>query len=90
MTTTLTPIGEVVADDRGRVSIGKAKSTPGSRYLMSVDEHGGIHLLPVVSIPAWELDVWENPELMASIMRGLRQAADGETFTWGEVFGDTP
>ena len=40
-------------------------------------------LIPVVSIPEREMIVWRNPELAASIRRGLEQAERGDTADLG-------
>lgn len=35
-------------------------------------------LTPLASIPARELDLWNDPDLLAAVKRGLEQYADDE------------
>lgn len=71
------PVAEVAADSRARIAVGKAGVHDGDRFSVQVNGDGQILLTPLASIPKRELIVWENPELLASVMRGLQQAADG-------------
>jgi hypothetical protein len=68
-------------DERGRLTLGqmaKAKS-----YRVMVNQAGQILLDPVVSIAERELWLWQNPEVAASIQRGIRQSAAGEAHDLG-------
>jgi hypothetical protein len=63
-------------DSRGRLSLGTV--VKGKRYRVMVNEAGQILLDPVVAVPERELWLWQNPEAIASVQRGIDQAADGE------------
>jgi hypothetical protein len=66
----------VEPDSRGRFSIGAiAKS---KAYRVQVNEAGQILLDPVVTVPERELWLWQNPEAIASVQRGIEQAATGK------------
>jgi hypothetical protein len=73
--------GRQPAQDTG--SLGKAGVAEDSRYAVSVSDDGDILLTPVFSIPERERWVWENPEVLASLNRGIEQAARGETVYLG-------
>ena len=47
-------------------------------YQVLVGKRGDILLRPSVSIPASEAWIYENPEVIASIRRGLKQAKEGK------------
>jgi hypothetical protein len=76
-------ISETTVDSRKRISLGKAGVREDARYLVSVNDEGEILLAPLASIPARELLIWENAELRESLIRGMEQAAAGETFDLG-------
>jgi len=80
--------GEVVADDRRRIALGKIGIRENERYAVSKNADGEILLTPLVSIPARELVVWENDELRASLARGLADAAAGNTVRLDWVTAD--
>jgi hypothetical protein len=44
---------------------------------------GTIVLTPVAVIPKRELWLWQNPEALASVRRGLEQSARGEGISLG-------
>lgn len=73
------PVGEVTADSRARLAIGKVGVGENDRFAVSVNEEGEILLTPVVSIPKRELLLWENDDLRASLARGLEDLAAGRT-----------
>lgn len=69
-------------DSRGRLTLGqvvKAKS-----YRVMINDAGQILLDPVVSIPERELWLWQNPEALASVQRGIEHSAAGN----GRYLGD--
>ena len=70
-------VAEIVVDSRRRVSLGKVGVAEDSRYEVSVSEDGDILLTPVVSIPARERIIWERPEIMASLDRGIAEVEAG-------------
>lgn len=71
-------VGEAVADERGRLPMGKSGVRKDDRYAVSVADDGRILLTPLVSIPRRELIIWEDQALRESLARGLAQAAAGE------------
>jgi len=73
---------EVAVDSRRRVTLGPAATH--ERYRVRVQEDGDIVLTPLVSIPARELDLWNDPDLLASVKRGLAQAAAGDVHDLGD------
>ncbi len=72
------PIGEVIADDRRRIPVGKAGVRASDHYSMALHSDGRILLTPMALIPKRELLVWENEELRASLARGIAQVRAGE------------
>lgn len=76
-------MGEVVADDRARLPLGKTGVRKDDRYAIAVNDDGEILLTPLVSIPKRELIVWENEMLRNSLALGLAQSAAGETVDLG-------
>jgi hypothetical protein len=70
---------ETEPDQKNRVSLGPTIKTPsGIRYKVMQNEHGQILLDPVKSVPAREAWVYENPERIKSIRRGIAQAEAGK------------
>ncbi len=68
-------------DSRGRLTLGqmaRAKS-----YRVMVNDAGQILLDPVVSIPEREVWLWQNPDALASVQRGIQHSAAGETHDLG-------
>ena len=82
------PRGEVVADDRARVAFGRAGVRGRDRFLVSVSSRGEIMLTPVASIPKQELLIWERPNVMASLLRGMNDAAQGRVSKWDELLDE--
>ena len=76
-------VAETVVDSRRRVSLGKAGVAEETRYAVSVSDDGDILLTPLATIPARERWVWERPELIGSLRRGIEQAERGETHDLG-------
>jgi hypothetical protein len=71
----------VEPDSRGRFSIGAiAKS---KTYRVQMNDAGQILLDPVVAVPERELWLWQNPEAIASVQRGIEQAGAGEVHDLG-------
>jgi hypothetical protein len=70
---------ETEPDKKRRVSLGTGVQTaPGVRYKVMENEFGQILLDPVKTVPAYEAWIYENPERIASIQRGISQAEVGE------------
>jgi hypothetical protein len=80
-----TPVAEVTADDRARVTIGKAGVRSNDRFLVSTHPNGEILLTPMTSIPKRELIVWENEQVRTSLLRGMAQADAGRTIAAGDL-----
>src|ERR1700678_4298274 len=53
------------------------QTPPGVRYRVMRNDAGQILLDPAKTVPAYEAWVWENPERIASIRRGIAQAEAG-------------
>jgi hypothetical protein len=66
----------VQSDSRGRLSIGAV--VKGKSYRVMVNDAGQILLDPVVAISERELWLWQNSEAIASVQRGIQQAAEGK------------
>ena len=79
------PVGEVVADGRSRIAFGRAAVRADDRFLVSRRADGVILLTPVTSIPTRELAVWENPQLLARLLKGLLEVSEGKVQEWPEM-----
>ncbi|HVT05291.1 MAG TPA: hypothetical protein VHL58_18155 [Thermoanaerobaculia bacterium] len=70
---------DVRPDSRGRVALGKALSDLGDvTFHVYRDDRGRIFLDPQVSIPASEAWLYRNSKALASVRRGLADAAAGK------------
>ena len=70
---------ETEPDNKHRVSLGTAVKTPaGVRYKVLQNDRGQILLDPVKTVPAYEAWIYENPDRIKSIKRGIAQAQDGQ------------
>lgn len=78
---------EVRADARRRVTLGKALDglDPEATFTVYRDELGRIVLDPQLSIPAREAWLYRNAKSLAQVRRGLKDAADGRTFTYRDA-----
>ena len=66
----------ISADGRGRVTLGaEVKDT---LFRVSRNEVGQILLTPVVTVPKHQAWLWQNQLAMASVQRGMQQAAQGD------------
>jgi len=73
-------VTEVRVDSKNRVTLGKNKNTTKARiYKVYRNAIGQIILDPQVTIPAHEAWLYQNPEALASVKRGLKDAAQGKT-----------
>ena len=77
------PVGEVTADDRARLSMGKAGVTGDERFAVAINDDGEILLTPVASVPKRELIIWDNEQLRQSLARGLEQVEAGKVHSAG-------
>lgn len=75
---------DVRPDDRGRIALGRALTDlEDASFNVYRDESGRIVLDPQVSIPASEAWLFRNKTALASLRRGLAQAATGKTRSIG-------
>jgi hypothetical protein len=73
-------------DSKKRLSLGEAL-TCGVAYNVYRNALGQLVLDPVKTIPLSEAWLWENPSTLASVKRGLAQAAAGDTHDLGDFTG---
>jgi hypothetical protein len=75
---------DVRPDRRNRLALGKAlKDLEDTSFNVYQDERGRIVLDPQVSVPASEAWLYRNPKALASVRRGLADAAAGRTKSLG-------
>jgi len=77
------PVTETVVDSRRRISLGKAGVIEDTRYAVSVSDDGDILLTPLATIPAREMIIWERPDVMEALDRGIADALAGRTHYLG-------
>lgn len=65
-----------LVDSKGRLLLGSHFS--GRQYIQTEQADGIIILTPAVTVPAKEAWLWNNPEAMESVQRGLRQTKNKE------------
>jgi len=71
----------VKTDDQGYLSLElEAKAT---EYRVLSNDEGQILLDPMENMPEYERWLWQNQEALASVLRGLEQAAVGEVHHLG-------
>ena len=83
----------VTPDSRNRVVLPKAVVQEGVTYFVYHNSLGQIVMDPQVNIPASELWIFENKDVLASIDRGIRESRDGKTINRGSFakhVDDTP
>ena len=73
----------VIPDSRKRVVLPKTVVREGVTYFIYHNSLGQIILDPQASIPASELWVFENKDILASIDRSIRESLDGKTINRG-------
>jgi hypothetical protein len=73
----------VTPDSRKRVVLPKTVVQEGVSYFVYHNSLGQIVLDPQASIPASELWVFENEDILASIDRGMRESLNGKTINRG-------
>jgi hypothetical protein len=69
-------------DSKKRLSLGEALSGA-TAYNIYRNALGQIILDPVKAVPASEMWLYENPEALASVKRGLRESAEGKAIDRG-------
>ena len=83
----------VTPDSRKRVVLPRTVVQEGVTYFVYHNSLGQIVLDPQASIPASELWVFENKEVLASTDRGVRESLNGKTVNRGSFakhVNDTP
>jgi hypothetical protein len=70
-------------DSRRRVSLGKVGRAEHTRYQIMENDLGEILLVPMVSIPAREMIIWQNAQVRKSLELGMEQAALGKVVDLG-------
>ena len=79
-----TLVSELVkADGKRRIALGASSAEPNGRYQIYVNRLGQIVLDPVKTVPAYEAWLFENPEALAAVKRGLIESAEGNTVDRG-------
>ena len=80
------PIGDIkTIDSKNRINLGEKilrvvdSKVKADAYEVFIGEEGDILLRPVVTIPANEAWVYENPEVLKKIRKGLDEAGKGKT-----------
>jgi hypothetical protein len=73
----------VTPDSRKRVVLPKTVVKEGVTYYVYHNSLGQIILDPQASIPASELWIFENKDILASIDRGMRESLKGKTVSRG-------
>jgi len=77
-----------ILDSKGRITISQnwisSHSQPVRSFKIFRNGDGDLLLRPEISIPAREAWVFKNPEVFASIQRGIQEAKEGK----GEVIDD--
>ena len=69
----------VKPDDRKRITIAKALIAKEEvTYHIYVNSYGQIILDPQITIPASEVWVFRNPEILALVKEGLKATAEGD------------
>lgn len=66
------PLHDVVADSKGRISLGMRHA--GERYIITEDKDGRVILEKAVLMPEREVWLHKNEEAKKSMLRGLKQA----------------
>jgi len=69
-------------DAKGRIALGPLARGISS-FKASVDPRGRIVLEPFMEIPAREKWLFENPDALTAVRRGLTQSAQGRTRSRG-------
>ena len=77
-------------DSNGKLTLGlplKGEISVDQDYRILVNDAGQILLDPFTNIPEEERWLWKNPEALASLERGLQQAASGDVYDLGSFAG---
>lgn len=77
-----TAVAQLRPDSKGRITLSKLAEGISS-FNVSTDKEGRILLEPMVEIPAREKWLYENPDALSSVRRGLAQSKTGRTRSLG-------
>jgi hypothetical protein len=69
---------DVKPDSRKRIVLRRVQIQKGIRYNIFTNDIGQIVLDPQVTVPASEVWLFNNPEALASVRRGLLESAQGK------------
>lgn len=81
-TTRADKVSRVRPDSKGRITLGKLAEGVSS-YRVKVEGHGKIVLEPYAEIPARERWLFDNPEALGRVRKGLAEAEAGQTVSLG-------
>lgn len=73
-------VARVRPDSKGRITLGRLAEGVSS-YKVKVEAHGKIVLEPFAEIPARERWLFENPEALRRVKKGLAEAEAGRTLS---------
>ena len=76
-------IASVKPDERKRVVLKKVQIENGISYNIYVNKQGQILLDPQVTIPASELWVFDNKDVLAAVDKGMAESANGQLIKRG-------
>lgn len=79
-------VARVRPDSKGRITLGRLAEGVSS-YKVKVEAHGKIVLEPFAEIPARERWLFENPEALRRVKKGLAEAEAGRTLSLGSFSG---
>jgi hypothetical protein len=68
----------LIPDAKNRIALTRAVREEGVHYNVYRNQHGQIVLDPQKSVPAYEAWLFEDPQAIASLKRGLQQASEGK------------
>lgn len=72
-------IAQALPDEKKRINIAQSVSKNNVLYDIYINDLEQIMLDPVATIPDYELALLKNKKVMASIQKGLKEAAEGKT-----------
>lgn len=81
-TSTISKVTRVRPDSKGRITLGKLAEGVSS-YRVKIEPHGKIILEPYAEIPARERWLFDNPEALRRVRKGLAEAEAGRTVSLG-------
>ena len=79
-------VARVRPDSKGRITLGRLAEGVSS-YKVKIEANGKIVLEPFAEIPARERWLFENPEALRRVKKGLTEAEAGQTLSLGSFSG---